>query len=487
MTSPTTTRNGARKPSSRLRFEDKLDLVVHSLTRELMAQRAGAQYAGDRDVYHVAGYPKTLSFKDYSAMYDRDPVAGVVVDMPAETTWRVTPELTETAPSAEEPAPTDTKFLTQWDELSKRLRVYQRFERVDKQARIGRYAVLFIGARDAKDDTALSTPLARLSKPQDVQYLSSFDESAATVTEWVTDPNDARFGLPLFYNIKFSQEDTNAFRGFAGKVHWSRVIHVAEDLLDDEVYGRPALQRVYNPLMDLLKVSASSGEAFWQQVAGVLQAVVDNSKDSKGLSDEDMKKLDTALNEIYHNLRRKFIGQGVKLERLAGEQPDPGPAAQLIMRLIAAGTRIPMRLLFGSETGERASSEDQKSFLGMIQERRKQYAEQTILRPFIDRLLMVGALARPTQAGEYTVVWPPLFTESELDRANVSLARANTAKALTPVGGDPIELVEVDEERDVRMKLWKDGKPPREVIEPPAVVAPGAGPGVEPEPGTEEE
>ena len=48
-----------------------------------------------------------------------------------------------------------------------------------------------------------------------------------------------------------------------GLVHASRVIHVAEDILDDEVYGIPRLEPLYNYLDDLLKVVGGSAEMFW--------------------------------------------------------------------------------------------------------------------------------------------------------------------------------------------------------------------------------
>ena len=55
-------------------------------------------------------------------------------------------------------------------------------------------------------------------------------------------------------------------RGFSTgekKVHWSRIIHVTDGLLDDEFYGFPRLQRVWNKLDDLLKVVGGGSEAFW--------------------------------------------------------------------------------------------------------------------------------------------------------------------------------------------------------------------------------
>ena len=47
-------------------------------------------------------------------------------------------------------------------------------------------------------------------------------------------------------------------------VHWSRVIHIAENAGGTGVYGLPRLQSVYNRLEDLLKIMAGSGESAWR-------------------------------------------------------------------------------------------------------------------------------------------------------------------------------------------------------------------------------
>ena len=74
-----------------------------------------------------------------------------------------------------------------------------------------------------------------------------------------------------------------------------------------------------------------------------------------------------------------------------------------------------------------------------------------ILRPFIDKLIEIGGLPKPGREG-YEVVWPPLFQESEKEMAEANKLRAEAAKALTPVGGDPAELVEIDAERNVWLR-----------------------------------
>src|SRR5207249_1155573 len=104
--------------------------------------------------------------------------------------------------------------------------------------------------------------------------------------------------------------------------------------------------------------------------------------------------------------------------------------------------------LFGNEAGELASSMDQATYYGMINERQEHFAEPQLVRAFIDKLLALHALPAP-ETGAYIVQWPTLFELTELEQADANLKRAQTAAALTPMGGDPTQLVEITDERDV--------------------------------------
>lgn len=408
--------------------------VVRNALEKLLSRRtgsgAGMQYGGRRDVYEVAGYPRSIRYREYSAMYDRDGVAAEIVDMPVEVSWRRTPEVKGSA-----------GFDAVWSEMVDRLNVFARLEALDKAARIGRYAVMVIGTRGSDSP---ETPLESLS-PDDVVYLSPpYPEGNADIVQWETDEKNPRYGMPTMYQLSHGSAD--GFSAPTRRVHWSRCIHVAEGTILGEVYGIPALQRVYNDLVDLQKLTASTPEAYWQEVAGLLMAEVTASPDSVGLSDDEVKALEQTLGDIYHDLRRVFIGQNVKLERLHGGEKDPGPASLLCFRRISAGSEIPMRMLFGSETGERSSTEDQKSFLGRMEERRSKHCEARILRPLIDRLQSVRGLP----AGKYEIVWEALFTASETEIAEANLARARAAAALDPM--NPLGLVEIDETRNIWLR-----------------------------------
>jgi len=403
-------------------------------------QKAGLQYGGKRDVYKTAGYipPGQETYEDYYALYERDPLGGRIVDLAPSTTWKSPPSLSEPGMDEEQGTPFTQDFAV----LVQSLKLWHRLERVDRLSRIGRYGILLIGARGT--DSSLKTELPRMQGPEDVLYLSAYPEGDVKIHTWVKDHQDPRFGLPETYEVDLSS-GVESFGSFKEVVHASRVIHVAEGLLADEVYGRPALKRVLNPLFDLQKLAAATGEGYWQMAARILQGTIDPDVE---LPEGFLDTMGDAMEEIVHDLRRQFLGYGTKLDWMEGELPRPKEAAEFFLQLVAAGSGYPLRVLLGTERGELASTLDERSFLGTINERQEKHAEPNILRAVIDRLVDHGALAPPGEEG-YDVQWPTLFEESELDQAEANKARADTAKALTPVGGNPYDLIEVDKDRNV--------------------------------------
>jgi phage-related protein (TIGR01555 family) len=439
-------RNGKQAAANerQANMEMALDTLIGGRSR-LLGRLAGIQFGGNRDLYQVAGYvkPGAEKFEHYWGLYSRGDVAGRIVDMPAKTTWRTPPQVIEKGmPEG------GTEFTKQFTKLANRLKLWNYFGRVDRLAGVGRYAVIVLGVKGAGAGQ-MSTPLTRIQRPDDILYLSCYHEANAEIDEWEQNVGDPRYGLPRIYKLKTANETNQGFRATDLRVHASRVIHVAEDCLEDDVYGRPRLQRCLNRLFDLDKVAASTGEAYWQLVSRILQAKIDKEMD---VNDTQLKELDDKLGEMVHDLRRQFLGKGVNLEWLQGQTPNVKEVQDFYFSLIAGACGIPKRILFGSEMGELASSTDQETYFGLINERQEQFAEPSILRAFIDRLVLLGALPKPTlKDGEYEVVWPALFEEPDKDKATANLARAQTAQALTPVGGTPLTLVDIDAEGTIKL------------------------------------
>jgi len=195
--------------------------------RQQLAQRLGLRFGGTRDVYAEAGYPDRITPDDYVGRYRRDPIARRIVDMPVQATWRRTPIVTEVE------RPDASPFAEQVVQLAHRLTLWRQLERVDRLSRLGRYGVLLIGVAEP-DGGDLGQPLPPLMDPSDVLYLTPLSERHAQIERLVSDPQSPRYGLPERYRLRLSTEGSGlgSHRVIA---HHSRVIHVAEDLLEDLV------------------------------------------------------------------------------------------------------------------------------------------------------------------------------------------------------------------------------------------------------------
>lgn len=426
---------------SEISEETSLMLNTLALARSAMAARFGQQYDGARDTQKILGYKKTLLFDDFLAMYERQDVAGRIVDMPAQETWRKPPRL---VPKKREATKEDDPFTSSMEELNERVSLWHFFEKVDRLCGIGRYGVLFIGVAGSGN---LRSEVTEVESLDDIIYLQAYHQGKVEVKKWVTDTNDPRFGYPLIYEIELANFVSESTTGTLRKsepgttvkeeVHWSRVIHVADDAIYDNVHGRPRLQRVFDRMFDLVKIAGGSSEMFWQNVAQLWHANLDPELQ---YDEDDLKKLDEKFQEMLLGIRRLIQTEGVDIKSLSGGTPDPRGVFEVLKSLISSASEIPQRILFGSEQGELASTQDQSEWYGRIQSRRTRFADPWIIRPFVQRLASWGALTVP--AGGYSTEWPSLFQESPMDQANRARGMALAAAKYDQTHPDRLFTVE---------------------------------------------
>ena len=70
--------------------------VLSTLTdRMLLAQTAGMQFDGERDLYSVFGYAREVKPKQLLAKYNRQDIASRIVDAPPGATWSRPPTIKE--------------------------------------------------------------------------------------------------------------------------------------------------------------------------------------------------------------------------------------------------------------------------------------------------------------------------------------------------------------------------------------------------------
>jgi hypothetical protein len=385
------------------------------LGRATLAARMGYQYGTDRDLYQALGYPTTnIQYSEFASRYERQDIAKAIINRPVSYTWK---------------GPITLKIIGQeeseigkaWKELDKRLQLRSKFVRLDKLSCIGRYGVLLLGFDDVSDREGFRKPVNKNNKK--LLYVKPLGEGHAKIQRFVKNPRDPRYGLPEEYEIEYTENDSETVVTLFA--HWTRVLHVTNELLESEVYGVPVLQAVYNRLMDLEKLVGGSAEMFWRGARPGYQGKV---KEDYTLPTDVENGLQDQLDEFEHNLRRVFVNEGVDLEALATQVSDPANHVDVQIQMIAAVTGIPKRILTGSERGELSSAQDIIAWFSYIQTRREEHAEINILRPFVQKCMQHGVLP---VSEDYVVQWSDLFASSEKDKAEVGRTRAMAVREYT--------------------------------------------------------
>ena len=178
---------------------------------------------------------------------------------------------------------------------------------------------------------------------------------------------------------------------------------------------------------------AGSAEFFWR---GASRLIGLEGREDAHLGPEDEATFKKAIEEFQYRLKDYIRVEGVTIKELSGAAASPRDHFDVLIDLIAGTTGIPKRILTGSERGELASTQDQEAWLQRISRRQTTFAEQSMLRPLIDRLVLLRAL--PTPAQPYTVVWENLLALSAAKQAEVAQHVATALNQYAPNMADTI-------------------------------------------------
>lgn len=397
------------------------------------ARQAGITFDGRRDLYQAFGYARTLSVADHRMRYERGGIAGTIVDAAPNATWRGGVVLEENPDQK-----IDTPFELAWKKLNDRVKVVPNLERGDILSRIGPFGVLVIGSAGSVN---LEAELERGDGTGDtILYLQPYAGSGGTnansariannaetvtmaqalVDDFDKDPASQRFGQPKAYRIKRVDFSGTVVDTALKPIHWSRIIHLAEKPLDNEVYAAPALERVWNLLDDLDKVTGGGAEAFFQRANQGRAWSVD--KDVEFLDDGDKAAFREQIEKWEMGMSRNVIARGMDVKDLGSDVANFSPQATAILQQIAGTIRMPMRTLTGTESGQLASGQDRENWNDQVAGRREQYAGPFVVRRLVDRLVAYGHLPEPKQ---YEVKFGTSINLTEAERSAGATAWAS--------------------------------------------------------------
>lgn len=383
------------------------------LDRMSLAMRAGLSFGGKRNLWQSFGYPEGIGPQDIMRMYNRGGIARRVAQAYPNAVWSRPPILW---------SKDDPEWSAEFAQFMVDAGAWIALYRLDILASLGTYGVLLLG-------TNKSNLRQELKGPAKIMFLQAYSEQNAQVTAWDGAETSPNFGKPSMYRLN-PENDSRQFYGsnFGSMplrrpldVNWTRTIHVCHGALENDIFGRPVYADIWNYLIDLEKVVGSAAESYWMTANRGMHADVDKEmaldpKDAADLSDE--------IDEYQHGLRRFIRTRGVDVKSLGTDTADPRGAYEVLLTLISGTKGIPRRTLTGSEAGQLASAQDKGNWAERVGEYRTLHAEPAILKPFVQRMIEIGAVRKPN--GDVKTYWPDAYQMSPLERGQTSAQTART-------------------------------------------------------------
>lgn len=378
------------------------------------------------DHYRDFGWPETLAFPDFYRMYSRNGLAAAAIDKTTAKTWESNPEVWETAHPAESPLEEDIR------RRFRRLRVWQKMAECDRRSMVGRYSGLILRLADGKQ---FDQSVDRVPGGLDglVEVIPAW-EGQLTVANWQSNPAAPDYGRPVMFQFNESavgqQDQPRQF-----PVHPDRVIVWSDD---GSVLCTSALEPGFNCLIDLEKIMGAGGEGFWKTSRGapVIEAPqgVTPSQVAEGMG-VNLSDLASAINDQVDAFQQGFdkglLLGGMTAKPMQISLPQPEEFFNAPLNSFAASMQMPVKILIGNQTGERASTEDSRDWAQTCNSRRINRCVP-LIEEFVDRLVAWGMLPER----DWTVHWADLTEATATDK----LARAATMATIntqTQPGDDP--------------------------------------------------
>ena len=365
----------------------------------------------NRDYNGQFGYPTAVSKYEYQNMYDRNPFAHRIVQLFPTECWTTHPSIQDND------APTESPFVSAFNKMNRQHSFWAFLRRVDILSGIGAFGIVVFGL---DDNQPLSSPIEGFDDPEypkkhQLLYLRTFPHSMVDIQSRCMDRSSARYGSPEMYQIQNTPnrdllEDT-AIDMTTINVHWTRVLHVADNKEIGEIYGVPRMQLVYNILLDITKVFGCAGEMFYKGAyPGYSITTVDNQLPVQF----DIESIQQKMAQFENGFQRWIGLQNAQINALPSMYSEPSGLMEQYINAIAVALAVPRRIFEGSERGELASGQDAILWSNRLQERRANYIVPNMVRPFVNRLIRYGIIPEPFNK-DYTVEWNPQQYSSEQD------------------------------------------------------------------------
>lgn len=393
-------------------------MLVNRATRTLQGMFPG--YFGTtpkHDHYKDFGYPEEVTFDLAYKAYTRNGLASAGVDKTVAKTWQDAPWLQEFARDDGDDTP-ETKLEADIRKRFSELRFWQQLAEADRRGLVGAYSGVIL---QLADDQAFDQPVTRVSGGLDglVEVIPAW-EGQLTVSAWHSDQRDAAtYGKPKMFAFQEAAVDQSKSQPRQFNVHPDRVVIWSKD---GTVNGRSFLAPGYNDLVTLEKISGAGGEGFWKNAKSGLSLQIDKDAKIESMAQamgvevtEVVDKMEEQVKDFNAGFDASLLMQGITATPMQVTLPSPEHFWAAPLQSYAASIFMPLKILVGSQSGERASTEDAAEWNKTAMSRRTGEVIPNIM-DIVRRFVRFGILADK----DWHLDWSDLTETSQ--EAKVALA-----------------------------------------------------------------
>lgn len=416
--------------------------LLNSLVSRMRASALGGQFGGGpkHNHYEDFGWPEEVTFQDLQLMFTRNGLAIAAIEGHIAKIWESDPELYE-AEAAHLETPLEASFK-RWAED---IRLWQKLAEADRRGMVGDYSGLIL---QVADNLNWDQPLGQVRGLEEVWDLIPVWEDELIPAAWDTDQKSRRYGRPTSYN--YQEQPLRRAKGNAPQprqltLHHSRVVLWSST---GDLLGRSLLRPGYNALLDAEKVIGGGSEGFWKNARQSMSLDIDTNSDMGKLARAlgvGIEELGAKLNDVVDDWAKGFdkalITQGIKPETFNITMPQPAEFQDGPIHMFAASVRMPVRVMIGNVTGERATTEDELAWSKRCNSLRTK-EKIPLIKTFLNRLEACGALPRV----DWYIEWGDLTEGTLTERLDTAAKMADiNAKMLGTGDSLPFSSDEIRE------------------------------------------
>lgn len=406
--------------------------VMNSLVRRLDTVFPGFFTATPHNHMKDFKWPDNVMFGNTYQMFNRNGLAKAAVSLTTNKTWETFPILWSegTADFVDDPD------FVEWAD---NLRFWQKVMEADKRSMVGKYSAIILHFADGK---SLDAPVVAgtVGGYEGLVRLTVLWEPQISVLNYDEDPQSATYGDPLMFQVnEDSMRDGSATNPVSKP---KRMVNIHPDRVfiwskDGSMDCRSELEAGYNALLDAEKISGAGGEGFWKNARSAPVIEVDKeariseiAKAMRVSESEVFDAMNDQVEEFQNGFDKLLMLQGMTAKPLGITMSSPEHYFKTSLSIFASSFLIPMRILIGSQTGERSSSEDAKLWAKTVMSRRTNEVIPNI-RTLIKRLQKFKIF--PSKP--FSLTWTDLSHAGPSDKANQAFKMADINYRNTQSGG----------------------------------------------------